>query len=119
MACGYHVVPPETSLGLHPGTAGLRLVGIELLGVHNRRQPHAGAKVHAPAVDVERAVASVEANDVVSLVLNPDCASEAVAVVFGWAHFKDQALHFSEKFAVHRTKTIVFSVEAGAVDEDH
>src|SRR5215469_1166630 len=119
MTCGRHVVSPQTRLGFHARTAGLWLVGIELLGIHDGWQPDAGAEVHAPAVDVECAVASVEADDVISLILNPDCSPEAVAVLFGRAHLKHQALHFSKKFAMHGTETVVLAVEAGSVDEDH
>src|SRR5262249_52909653 len=104
-----------------------RVVQIFFFAIHERREPNSRLNVGAPAVEIKipagvsaAAVGTVEANDVETLILNPDAACEASFAVFSKrGDVKNEATHFPEEFAVNVVEFVVLLIKAVGIDENH
>src|SRR5262249_12244875 len=62
----------------------------------------------------------VEANDVEILIFDPDAARETALAGFRERRdVKNEAAHFTEKFAVNVIEFVVLLIEAVGIDENH
>ena len=67
-----------------------------------------------------RRVGSVQADDVVVLVLNPDPADEqAITSVFLWRDIEHHAAHVADELTVNIAEVVVITIEALAVNKHH
>ncbi len=115
----FQVIGPQPCLAFHVESAGNGVLGIGLFGIDVSRKPQSGLHVDPPAIEVEegiqagaRFVSSIEANDVVVLVLDPDAAQEVRAFdVFFRDHVEDQRAYVSEELLAKILQLIVIFIE--------
>ena len=92
---------------------------IRLFDEDVRRQPQAGLQIQAPAIEMQvvavagtRRIGTVEADDVVFAVFNPDPAQEASAGIALGLNVDHDATHFPEKLLPHKFEVVVLLLES-------
>src|SRR5271157_5811869 len=93
---------------------------LSFCAVNIRRQPLALRHTHTPAIEVQSEalrmlageIGTVESNDRVSLILDPDATQEPISLrVFGWGYIEHQAMHLAEQFASHVVEAIMLTIK--------
>ena len=95
---------------------------IGIFGVHECRQPQPWLHVHPPAIKVEvivaaalRLVGSIDADDIVVVVLDPDAPDKVSPLNFLVRNnVEDQRAHVSQEFLPLILKIVILLVEAMA-----
>ena len=103
--------------------AGLQ---VRFFCVDIRRKPGPGAHVHPPTLEMEKEidfwcgkVSSVETNDVVVLIFDPDSTQEARCLfTFAGLNIDHQASNFTQKFTPNKVELVIALLEI-AVEHHH